>query len=100
MGRTLTISPSGILDSDLGSALRSQVMEALADGASLIAINMGDVSFMDSSGFGALVMILKKVRDADADLVLHDVNAQVRLVMELTGTDKVFTMESSSSPLN
>jgi anti-anti-sigma factor len=94
MGRTLTISPSGILDAELGSKLRSQVIQALKDKPSLIQLDMKEVSFMDSSGFGSLVMILKNVRDADANLVLRDVNAQIRLVLELTGTDKVFRLDN------
>jgi anti-anti-sigma factor len=45
---------------------------------------------MDSSGFGALVGCLKKVREAGSRLALRSPASQMKLVLEITGTDKVF----------
>lgn len=45
---------------------------------------------MDSSGFGALVSVLKRVREHGKQLYLCNLNSQVRIVLELTGTEKVF----------
>ena len=45
----------------------------------------------------SLVMALKKAREAGCRLVLQDLNPQVRLVLELTGTDRVFEIVASGS---
>jgi anti-anti-sigma factor len=84
------IEPEGILDATSGQGLRGEVAEAINAGSSSIVIDLQSVSFMDSSGFGALVMALKKAKEADCRLMLQHLNPQVRLVLELTGTDSIF----------
>jgi anti-anti-sigma factor len=86
------IAPAGILDASQGDALREQFMAAIEQGVTGFQLDMEQISFMDSAGFGALVMILKKVRESGGRLVLTGVQHQVRLVLELTGTDKIFTI--------
>jgi anti-anti-sigma factor len=92
-GSVHVIAPSGILDASQGEALRERFMAAMAEGITAFQLDMGQISFMDSAGFGALVMILKKVRESGGQLTLTGVQHQVRLVLELTGTDKVFTIQ-------
>jgi anti-sigma B factor antagonist len=84
------IEPSGVLNSVGGDRLRANVSDALAAGASTIVINCQAVSFMDSNGFGALVSCLKKVRETGGTLALCAPSSQMRLVLEITGTDHVF----------
>jgi anti-anti-sigma factor len=92
-GSLQVIAPSGILDASQGEALREEFMTAIAQGVTQFQLDMEQISFMDSAGFGALVMILKKIREAGGQLTLTDVQHQVRLVLELTGMDKVFTIQ-------
>jgi len=86
------LQPSGVLDAALGARLRDQVVEALAASPTAVLIDMAGITFMDSSGFGALVMVLKRSREAGCRLALGRPNSQVRLVLELTGTDRVFEL--------
>lgn len=86
------IAPSGILDAAQGDALRDQILTTLEGGVTGFQLDMAQITFMDSAGFGALVMILKKVREAGGRLILTNVPNQVRLVLELTGTDRIFTI--------
>lgn len=92
MATVQVLHPSGILNADLGANLRDQVVQALTADTSTVLINMEAISFMDSSGFGALVMALKRSKEAGCRLVLGRPNSQVRLVLELTGTDRVFEL--------
>lgn len=82
--------PSGIIDSINGAALRREVNDALAAGAKVILVDFQDVTFMDSSGLGALVMTLKNVREAEGKLALCSIIDQIRMLLELTSMDKVF----------
>ena len=53
-------------------------------------IDFQDVTFMDSSGLGALVLALKTVRAAGGKLFICSINEQVRMLFELTSMDRVF----------
>jgi anti-anti-sigma factor len=86
------LSPTGILDGPKGTALLDDVHAALKAGFRAIRIDMQDITFMDSAGFGYLVMALKSVKQSGGGMSLLNVNSQVRLVLELTGTDQVLTM--------
>lgn len=86
------ISPAGILDGSQGNAVLHQVSEALEQGGTSIEIDMDAVTFMDSAGFGALVIAFKNVKAAGGRFRLLNVNTQVRLVLEITGTDRMLML--------
>ena len=84
------IEPSGILDSTKTTSFRQEIMEQVNTGAGVIVIDLKDVTFMDSSGLGALVLALKTVRAAQARLVICSINEQINILFELTSMDRVF----------
>lgn len=90
MSSVKIFSPTGIIDSINGGELRREVNDAIAAGAKTILIDCQDVTFMDSSGLGALVMMLKHVREVEGKLALCAINDQLRLLLELTSMDTVF----------
>lgn len=84
------IEPSGILDGTQANEFRQQVEEALDQGAETILIDLKDITFVDSSGLGILVVVLKKVRAAQKSMYVCSINEQVRMLFELTSMDQVF----------
>ncbi|NEO56250.1 MAG: STAS domain-containing protein [Okeania sp. SIO3B5] len=84
------IQPNGILDGTKATAFRQEISEQVEAGADIILIDFKDVTFMDSSGLGALVLALKTVRAAGSQLVVCSINEQVRILFELTSMDRVF----------
>ncbi len=84
------IEPEGILDGTKASDFRGNIERHIADGAQIILIDFKNVTFMDSSGLGTLVMSLKTVRNADAKMFLCSINEQVQMLFELTSMDRVF----------
>jgi anti-anti-sigma factor len=84
------LQPSGILDSTQTKKLRSEIDAMLNSGSHTILLNLEQVTFMDSSGLGALVLVLKTVRAAEGKLYLCSLNGQIRLLFEITGMDKLF----------
>ncbi len=59
-----------------------------------IIIDFHQTTFMDSSGLGALVNNLKIAREKNIEFILRNVTPQVMSVLNLTGLDKVFSIES------
>jgi anti-anti-sigma factor len=94
------IQPQDVLNGPNTAALRKQVQNCLEKGVKLLLIDMQDVTFMDSAGLGSLVTILKSVRSAQGKLYLCSVNAQIRMLFELTGMDKVFQVYSDREEFN
>ncbi|AFY27568.1 STAS domain-containing protein [Cyanobium gracile] len=84
------IHPSGILDEVSGRALLGEVCQALSAGEERVVIACEGITFMDSNGFSALVRCLKKVREAGHRLSLQSPGPQMKMVLEMTGTDKIF----------
>ncbi|MGB3693055.1 MAG: STAS domain-containing protein [Spirulinaceae cyanobacterium] len=84
------IKPSGILDGTKASEFRQEIQKCVEDKAEIIVIDFRDVTFMDSSGLGALVLALKTVRTAGSKLFLCSINEQIKMLFELTSMDRVF----------
>ena len=78
---------------------RHEIVSLLEDSATSIIIDFQNVTFMDSSGLGTLVLCLKTVRTAGADLYLCSINEQIKMLLELTSMDKVFEIYSCAEEL-
>ncbi|HEY9697773.1 MAG TPA: STAS domain-containing protein [Trichocoleus sp.] len=94
------IQPKGLLDGVNGNQLQQEVATTIQAGASQILINFESVSFMDSSGLGALVIALKRVREAGRRLALCSLNDQVKMLLDLTDMDGVFEIFGSQEEFN
>ena len=84
------ITPEGILDGTKAIDFRSKIDRSVKEGAEIILVDFKDVTFMDSSGLGALVLALKTVRGAGAKMFLCSINEQIKMLFELTSMDRVF----------
>jgi anti-anti-sigma factor len=62
-----------------------------------IIIDFGQTTFMDSSGIGALVSNFKTAQEKGIAFILRNVTPQVMAVLNLTGLDQVFSIESVNS---
>ncbi|MCW6037862.1 sugar transferase [Spirulina subsalsa FACHB-351] len=59
-----------------------------------IQLDCGDTHFIDSSGVGALVKVLKTCREQSVVLSLQGVHPSVNTVLEMTGLHEVLTIDS------
>ncbi len=58
-----------------------------------IILDFGQTTFIDSSGIGALISIVKIAKVQEIELILQRVNSQVMAVFSLTALDQVLTIE-------
>lgn len=65
-----------------------------------IIIDFQQTTFMDSSGLGSLVSNFKNCQGRGISLILRHVTSQVMAVLNLTGLDQVFTIESLTTPVS
>jgi anti-sigma B factor antagonist len=89
------ITVSGEVDLASSPDLDAAIIAAIESGSSSLAIDLTDVSFMDSSGLGVIVRGLKRCREADKDLDLIITNERVLKVFGITGLDQVIPIHDS-----
>ncbi len=84
------LTPSGILDGTKAEEVRAQVDSALSAGSTVLLMDLKETTFVDSSGLGTLVSVLKTVRSHDCEMYICSINPQVKMLFELTSMDRVF----------
>jgi anti-anti-sigma factor len=100
------MQPSGRLDVTTAADFRRQVNDiaALATPPKYLLVDLEEITFMDSSGLGALVSALKSIRSSNGDMVICGANDQVQMLFELTSMTKIFkiypTIDEFNATLN
>ena len=84
----VTVVVTGEVDLDTAPTVRDEVLRHLRAGAS-VALDLGDVTFMDSSGLHVLLATNRRASLVGAQLRLGRVSDRVQRLLELTGTDGV-----------
>ncbi len=88
--QVVLFKPQGSIDLQGGMALSEQMVDIVPQAHQLWVIDLAEVDFMDSSGLVPLVKGLTTARQTGCRLVLCNVQAPVRLILELTQLDSVF----------
>lgn len=86
---TTVLRCDGRLTMVAAPTLRSAIDEAVESGHVRVVVDLGDTSFVDSSGLGALVAGLKRTRQAGGDLRIAAPQEQVKMVLGLTNLDRI-----------
>lgn len=81
---------------DRADTFRRCLLAAVPPVGGRVAVDLRKVDFLDSSGLGALVSLLKAVRP-EGELVLFGVRASVREILRLTHLDAVFPCEEDEA---
>ncbi|MCX7595451.1 MAG: STAS domain-containing protein [Fischerella sp.] len=96
----ILFKPQGRIDLQGGMALSEKMAGIVPQKNQLWVIDLAEVDFMDSSGLFFLVQGLKPARQSGCRLVLCNVQASVRLILELTQVDSVFEIFHSYDDVN
>lgn len=79
------------IDAALAVRFREDLMALIAQGNSRLIIDLNRVDFIDSSGLGVLVSLMKAV-GGNANLAICNMKDSVFSVFRLTRMDKIFTI--------
>ena len=81
---------SGRIDLSSRQHLRSMIEDALTKGATNVWLDLHEVSFIDSAGFGALIACCSLMQKQGGHLILTRIPKRVSDLMELTRLAHVF----------
>jgi len=71
-------------------AFKEDISKVINSGAARLIVDLGEVTFIDSSGLGALVGVLKKI-GYHGELVVSGLNEDVAQMFKVCRMDRVFT---------
>jgi len=82
--------PTRILTADNAIGLKQWAKAEISQGASVLLIDFSQVSFMDSSGLGALVSINQMVQLSGSQIRICSLHGQARMLFEMTNLHHCF----------
>ena len=88
---TLSVSPTGRLDTVSSAELAEQLKEAGADNVD-IDMNFEEVEDISSAGLRRLVALQRQAKASEHVLVIRNVNKVVQEVFKISGFNKKFTV--------
>jgi anti-sigma B factor antagonist len=90
---TVTVRLHGEVDVMVVDQVRVALTDALAAGPRSMVIDLSDLSFIDSTGLGALVFGFQRARDAGVAFRLAHPTSGVRQILVLSGLLEVVELE-------
>ena len=79
------------LDACTASDFKSRLIDCIEAGDRRFVVDLGSVSFVDSSGLGALVAVMKRL-GLDGDLVLCGAGEGVLRMLRTSRMDRIFAI--------
>ena len=79
------------------SALRDALRELLGNNQKKILLNLGDVSYIDSSGIGELVSGFTTVTNSGGEMKLLNLNKRVKDLLQITKLYTVFDVHDEEA---
>lgn len=85
---------TGLLDAFSEAAFRKVVSKYIDDGPTHIILDLSKIDFVDSSGLGALVQLVKKAQTAGGSLQIVT-NPRVTQTVKLVRLEKFLSLQTS-----
>ena len=95
VGDSAVLRISGELDTYTAQQLRERVIQFLQDGVLHLIADLRGVEFLDSTGLGALVGSLKRLRTRDGSFKLVVSTDRILHIFQVTGLLQIFTVSQS-----
>lgn len=92
VGQATVADLTGDLDMNHAPALRDALTTVVARRPQRLVMNLAQVSYIDSTGLGTLVYLLRQVAGYGGKMSLTGVSPNVRNVLEVTRLLTVFTI--------
>ncbi len=94
-GRFLVIHLEGDVDAYSSGKIKDMILGQIDQGNSSLVIDLAKVPYMDSSGLGMMVTVLKNINKRQGTLRIIGLNGDLKNIFSLTRLDKVFNLYGS-----
>ena len=93
-----TVSLAGRFDAHEIGDFRKVVDLLIGPGNATLRLDLSNVVFVDSSALAQLLRSQKAAKAVGGEVILVNVSDPVRIILELTELQQVFTLESRTDP--
>lgn len=87
------IVPKGEVDIYTSPQMKEVLMDSLKEKETDIIIDCSKLEYVDSTGLGVLISVLKNVRESENSITLINLKPNIRKLFDITGLDKVFIIK-------
>src|SRR5579862_3855292 len=95
-GEVVIVKLAGRLDSSAAQPAEESFARVLATGTRL-AIDLSRLDYISSAGLRVLLVVAKKVQQAQGKVVLFGLPPNVREVFTISGFDKIFAIQTDAA---
>jgi anti-sigma B factor antagonist len=89
------IAVRGEIDLFTAPELKQALTDAIEGGQRRVAIDLTEVSFLDSTALGVLIGAVKRLRSRGGALAIVNTEPSIAKTFEITGLDQIFTIVPS-----
>lgn len=89
------VKVTGEIDVFSSPRLREMLLDVIENGADDLVVDLGEVTFLDSTGLGVLVGIYHRLRARSGSMTFVGANERVRRVFHITQLTKIFELYDS-----
>lgn len=89
----LEVALQGDLDIISAAEMKTKVLEAYQENPSPIVFDLSGLDYLDSTGLGALISILKNTKPAGHSITIRKAKANVKKLFTITELDQDFLLE-------
>lgn len=89
------LHPSGSLDADSVASFKKTAYKLVEEGFVRLILDGKALQFVDSTGLGVLIALLRKVRSQEGDLKVAALTADVASIFEITRLNRLFESHAS-----
>jgi len=87
------VEPEGEIDIYTSPELKEELSKALDDKKADIVIDGEKLEYIDSTGLGTLISILKITKENNNKIYITNIKPNIRKLFDITELDKVFVIE-------
>lgn len=84
-GSALICQPEGLVNSANAAVFEADLMAQFEKGERHIVLDLARLSYISSAGLRVVLLLAKKLKQADGALILCDIQPNVREVFEISG---------------
>ena len=90
VGNVAVLNLAGRLDLASGATMKQEIKKLFEQDTTSIHLNLSKVDFINSSGLGALVSVMKEIRLQKGRLTLSDLASYVQEIFDITQLSHIF----------
>lgn len=92
-GNLWKIALDGDVDISSSARLKEELNKILDERELSIDLDMDNLSYIDSTGLGVLIGVLKRVKKNENNIFVSNVKSNISKLLRITGLDRIFIIK-------